>query len=52
MKRYIFILTTLCMLTGSALAQTLAFDDIGMKYGYKNSKTMEKLHHPTVLTPP
>ena len=37
MKRYIFILTTLCMLTGSALAQTLAFDDIGMKYGYKNS---------------
>ena len=37
MKRYIFILTTAFMLTGSALAQTLAFDDIGMKYGYKNS---------------
>ncbi len=37
MKRYIFILTVAFMLTGNALAQTLAFDDIGMKYGYKNS---------------
>ena len=37
MKKYIFLLTTLCMLTGNALAQTLAFDDINMLYGYKNS---------------
>ena len=37
MKRYIFTLTIAFMLTGNALAQTLAFDDIGMKYGYKNS---------------
>ena len=37
MKKYIFLLTTLCMLTGSALAQTLAFDDVNMLYGYKNS---------------
>lgn len=37
MKKYISLVATLCILTGSALAQTLAFDDISMKYGYKNS---------------
>ena len=30
MKRNILILTALCLLSGSLLAQTLAFDDIGM----------------------
>ncbi len=37
MKRYILLATTLFLLAGNALAQTLAFDDITMKFGYKNS---------------
>ncbi len=37
MKKQLFLFASLCVLTGSVLAQTLAFDDISMKYGYKNS---------------
>lgn len=37
MKRFFFLLTSVCLLSSSVLAQTLAFDDISMKYGYKNT---------------
>lgn len=37
MKRYLTIIMVLCALTCSTLAQTLAFDDVSMLYGYKNS---------------